>query len=370
MFAIVIRQYLVRRRLRQTIGPSLGRELLFLSGYLILIALAHTIAMVHFEGFAVGDALWLTLTTVTTVGYGDLSATTAAGRWSTILLLYLGGIFILAQAASVFFEYRVDKRERIRAGEWNWGMRDHIVIINVPEVGAHDYLGRFVTEIRNAGATTLSQSSVVILARSFPGEFDDVLRKRDCVFQKGSGNDEAALEAANARAASHLVILAKDDRDPESDIQTFDAIHRVRALNTSGQLTVECVRDENRKRFLEAGADVVMRPTRGYPEMMARSLISPGSETIMEDLFTHEGMVCLRRDVSLQDVVWADLVAALVRSDLGTPIAYLSTSGEIIHPVGSERVKGKAVFLLADQGLAADPSRIDQTLSQVSAGRA
>ena len=36
----------------------------------------------HSEINTFGDALWWAMTTVTTVGYGDLSPVTSTGRWS------------------------------------------------------------------------------------------------------------------------------------------------------------------------------------------------------------------------------------------------------------------------------------------------
>ncbi len=63
------------------------RGLVVLAAYLAAITIGHTLAMMAFEELALGDAVWLTATTMTTVGYGDLSASTAAGRWSTVILV-------------------------------------------------------------------------------------------------------------------------------------------------------------------------------------------------------------------------------------------------------------------------------------------
>ena len=103
-----------RRRLRNAISRerNLQVSLRRASVYLAAIFVTHVIAMVGFEGMAVHDAVWLTLTTVTTVGYGDLFAATPLGRASTVVLLYVGGIFVLAKAAGDYFEYRSDVHGR------------------------------------------------------------------------------------------------------------------------------------------------------------------------------------------------------------------------------------------------------------------
>ena len=66
----------------------LGKLFLLLAG---LIAV-HASAMVYFEGFSPGDALWLSITTATTVGYGDLSAGTWQGRLITVICIYFFAI--------------------------------------------------------------------------------------------------------------------------------------------------------------------------------------------------------------------------------------------------------------------------------------
>ena len=51
------------------------------------------------EGWPFADALFMTVITVTTVGYGETHPLSAAGRWFTMALA-LGGIFTLFFATS------------------------------------------------------------------------------------------------------------------------------------------------------------------------------------------------------------------------------------------------------------------------------
>jgi voltage-gated potassium channel len=60
--------------------PSLGRALRRAALLLGIITGVHVLAMMQFEGMSALEGFWLTLTTLFTVGYGDLSAKTVEGR--------------------------------------------------------------------------------------------------------------------------------------------------------------------------------------------------------------------------------------------------------------------------------------------------
>ena len=93
-------------RFRRSVVLDLRNRLRFAVGGLFVLIGLHVVAMMAFEGLGLGDAIWLTFTTITTTGYGDFSAKTHAGRASTIALIYLSGIFMLTQAGAAFFELR------------------------------------------------------------------------------------------------------------------------------------------------------------------------------------------------------------------------------------------------------------------------
>lgn len=62
--------------------------------YVLLLSLASvlsaTVGMMHFEHMKFADALWWSFVTATTVGYGDLSPSTNAGRIIASLLMIVG----------------------------------------------------------------------------------------------------------------------------------------------------------------------------------------------------------------------------------------------------------------------------------------
>ena len=73
----------------------------------LLVALTTGALFAQFEGYSLVDGLWWTVVTLTTVGYGDLSPTTAGGRATAVVLMVtsIGVVsFITANIAAFFIE--------------------------------------------------------------------------------------------------------------------------------------------------------------------------------------------------------------------------------------------------------------------------
>lgn len=154
--------------------------------WLWLLLIAHSIAMVSFEGMSLADALWLSITTITTVGYGDYSASTFLGRASTVVLLYIGGISLLAALASDYVDYRIARRERVGNGKWDWNMHDHILILNSPVYNAEIYFRRIVSQIREVAE--YRRTPIQILTDSFSEGLPIVLQEMGVHHYRGSPN--------------------------------------------------------------------------------------------------------------------------------------------------------------------------------------
>lgn len=356
-----IRNLARRRRDRLTrIIPSADplRMLRHLGLLLFALVVLHSLAMVVFEGLAPGNAVWLTLTTITTVGYGDFSAESLAGRLSTITLIFFGGIWLLFQSAAVYFDYRAERRERMRRGRWRWNMRNHILILNIPTENAASYLTRLVCEFR--ASRRFRDRPVQIVTARFEDGLPESLHDLGVVHFNGDSWDPAALTAANATEADVIVVLARGDSDPASDGRTFDIIDRLRELNAPGRIIAECVDDANRPRLRRAGANILVRPLRGYPEMIVRALAAPGTETILEDLFTSRRDECWRYDVVVSGWRWGDLVRALVEKDIGVPIAFRSVGDKQIqiNPPPDTAVEADKLFVVVREGNARPDAEI------------
>ena len=297
------------------------------------------------EPLTLFEAVWMTMTTLVTVGYGDFVPETTVGRLSTILLMFISAITLLTLIVSDYIEYRFYRRERILTGRWIYNMKDHIVIINTPRSGGEQYFMRFASQIRSV--PEYHTVPIMLLTRQFPGGLPAELSDCGMVHFHGAGNDPEALKAVHAGSARHIIVLAADESDPFSDSLTFDIAHRLVESNLGARTTVECVSDHNRDRFKTLGVRTTIRPVRTYPEIMVRAVVAPGSEKVLEVMFNYERDHPHRYDLELDDLVWADIVSALVRHGIGTALAYIDHDNEVIcHPPTNEEVEGKGLIVL------------------------
>jgi len=95
---------------RGTRDPLLVRMLLFLA-LLAGLILLWSLAFVAAEGLAFGDAVYYTVVTVATVGYGDIHPATAAGKAFAVLAILTGTGTFGGLVASVT-EVLISRRER------------------------------------------------------------------------------------------------------------------------------------------------------------------------------------------------------------------------------------------------------------------
>ncbi len=94
---------------RRFLNTNGFKYILILSGTSIL---AGTFAMMYFEQMNFSDALWWSFVTAATVGYGDLSPSTNAGRIvaSLLMLVGIGLIGSLTSSITSFFLHPIEEK--------------------------------------------------------------------------------------------------------------------------------------------------------------------------------------------------------------------------------------------------------------------
>lgn len=364
MFRVILtlKQAIRKRQLIRHTSSNFSGRISFLLILLLGLILFNTLGMLYFEEMRFGDALWLSFTTVTTVGYGDFSPSTLGGRVVTILSMYTFSISLLSMIAAEVIEGRIITTEKKRKGLWEWkGMENHIQIINTPNEDTERYLDRLITQIKSTPA--LESMQVQLLSRKFPEGLPATLSKHKVLHRTGSAEEGNVLETLNLEHAKHIIILARDANSSLSDSLTFDILSRVTELNANANIVVEAVVDENRKRFLNSGASAVLRPIRAYPEMIVRSVANPGTEQVLEDLFQIKGDSLHRLECRFSGKIWKDILLAFIDAEIGTVLGYIKNGEIILNPKSSALCEGDAFVILAKGNPDVSPEKITALIS-------
>lgn len=88
------------------------RHAVFSLAALVFIIIVGTVTFKYLEGWTVIEALYFTVATITTVGYGDLHPTTDASRLAAVGLLLLGVTTVLTSLTVLGTRY-IHRQERI-----------------------------------------------------------------------------------------------------------------------------------------------------------------------------------------------------------------------------------------------------------------
>jgi voltage-gated potassium channel len=150
------------------------------------------------------DALYMTVITLATVGYGEVQPLTAAGRWWTIITIIAGfAVFVNATAQLTALllsgEIRHVLEER-RRGKMRDRLERHVIVVGYGRVGRAT-----ANSIREAGLACA-------VVEEDTSRADDIIRA-GAVFVQGDGRDIETLQAAGI---DHAVALSTALDDPDN----------------------------------------------------------------------------------------------------------------------------------------------------------
>jgi len=228
---------------------------------LLLILLTTGIAgYAAIEDWSIWDSLYMTVITVTTVGFQEVHPLSTGGRVFTMFLIILGvgtALYILVGAVTLVIEGELGEAWGVRRMKAKIeALRDHYILCGFGRVG--EEIGREFKDRRIP----------FVVIESNPDSINRA-KQRDFLLIEGDASIDATLFDAGIERARGL--LAASDSDSGNTYITLTA----KAMNPDVIVVARAGQPGNLERMRRAGADRVFSPYQIGGRRMALSALQP-----------------------------------------------------------------------------------------------
>ena len=282
--------------------PRLSKILLWSASLATLLFLG-SLGYVLIEGWSFFDALYMTITTLTTVGYGEIHPLDQAGRAYTMVLILAGVgvmLYIVGALARVVVEGEIQEalgKRKIRRRVQK--LKDHYIICG------HGRLGKIIArQLSNAGIS-------LVVVESDPAVIAKVEAQGYTFIAGDATRDEVLLEAGIERAKGLVAVL-------HSDAGNVYITLTARSLNPRLFIVARGEEPGSQQKLLRAGADKVESPYEMGGRKMAHTILRPTVTTLME-LAMQEGVEWSMEEIAVREgspLVGVPLMDTGIRKDL------------------------------------------------------
>ena len=330
-----------RRTVHLHIQPSSPWRRLALSGAaLFALLLFGVTGYMSIEGWSFLDALYMTVTTVTTVGFREVQPLSDGGRVFTIVVVLFGvgvALYILTTVvqSAIEGEFAEALGER-RMSQRIEALKEHCILCGFGRVG--EEIARELVERRVPFVIVENNTEAIGRAQTY-----------DYLLIEGDATQDAILEMAGINRARML--MAASDSDSGNTYITLTA----KALNQKVFVVTRVGHPEGEARARRAGADRVISPYSLAGRRMALSALQP----MMVDFFDvlaapQQGEQLLAELVVLEESeVTGQTVAEVVqRCSATTLLAVQRADGNVLvgPPASHVLHAGDRLMLLSNEG--------------------
>jgi len=236
----------------------------------IVVAVAlGTLGFHLLEGWTLPDSLYVTLQTLTTVGYGDVTPQTVAGRAFASLYMFVGVgvvLYVLTSSVQTIVQSEMIAAfgERRRQREMS-KLQDHFIICGAGRVGS-----RIIDQMQTA------RVPFVVIETNEP-KVTELLESGVQVLVKDATLEESLREAGVERARGLAACLP-------DDAENVYVVLTARGLNPNLHIVARAVEEQAEEKLIRAGANRVVAPTIIGSHRMAQALMKPAVADFMDSI--------------------------------------------------------------------------------------
>lgn len=248
----------------------------------LFIIFIGTTGYVLIEHWNILDALYMTVITLTTVGYGEVHDVSKMGRIFTIFLVFFGFGFIIYVAGAVV-QFMVEGRIRAILGRKILDrkinrLKNHYIVCGYGRIG-RVLCKRLIIEPIDLVVVESNEDLVPVM------EEDNVL------YVFGDAADETNLLKAGIKRAKGLVAVLATDADNVFLVLT------ARQISPDLNIIARAGQEKSKAKLLAAGANTVESPYDKGAISMAQRIIRPTVTSFLDFAFAHK-----RKDIQMEEI--------------------------------------------------------------------
>ena len=235
----------------------------------------------YLEGYEFADAIYLTIITVATVGYGDIVPTHPAGKLLTVVLVLVGVSFVMYMFSKIV-EAMVEGEIRAILGKRQ--MKKQInQLDNHYIVCGHGRIGRIICE------TLFENHKPFVVIERNEEEIQEIIKKGYVEINGEASEDDTLLQAGIMRAKGLIAVVSSDADNVFVTLTAKGLNPDIQVLARSSGATGTEIK------LKRAGADKVISPYFIGGRRMAQAIIRP-NVTDFIDLTMYTQDMTLRLD--------------------------------------------------------------------------
>lgn len=310
---------------------QLRRRLLWIASAMVATLAVGTAGFVWIEHYPVFDAFYMTLITVTTVGYGEVHPLSQAGRlFNSFVILFGVVIMLLAIGAMTQIVIELELNQffgKRRMKNMIDKLEGHIILCGYGRVG------------RGAAEELLRTGTTFVVVDNNEDRVERAIKAGMLAVHADASRDETLRDVGIARAKGLIATLS-------SDADNLFLILSAKSLNAQLLLSARVSEESSEQKMRRAGADHVFAPYNTTGHRMAQALLKPHVQQFLD--FTTSQNIGL--DVGIEQVLVTENSTYIGRSLAEMPIrretgvivlAIRKATGEMsFNPPAEARIRG------------------------------
>jgi len=244
------------------------------------------IGYMFFADYSFIDALYMTVITVTTVGFGEVKPLNDEAKIFTVLLI-LTSITIFGYVVSTFTELLI-------GGHFFERLKQNKMQKQIDKLKEHTIVCGFGRNGKQAISKLKSyKQQFVIIERN--KEVITYIEEKGYLFIEGDGTVDVVLEKAGIKNAANLIIALPSDAD------NLFVVLSAKQMNLNCKIISRATKESSYNKLKIAGADNVIMPDKIGGNHMASLVVTPDVIEFV-DRITTEGDTANLKEISVNDL--------------------------------------------------------------------